>query len=189
MQLPCALGFCLDMSENWAGWVHWEDLVTGTNKHYQGCCNREKSWILKNTFLIRVMEWRTTVPRTGEDRVAVRAGLLSQHPAARLAHYYAQCLAPVQTVTTNKGFQKKAHKKQKAVNLKTKRIKVSSQDGKNVKSQSSRPLQARKNPKTLSAPQVRDHLHRTLTLRELPSKLIWPFRRYTALFFSPLARG
>lgn len=51
------------------------------------------------------------------------------------------------------------------------------------------PPQARKNPKTLSAPQVRDHLHRTLTLRELPSKLIWPFRRYTALFFSPLARG
>lgn len=50
-------------------------------------------------------------------------------------------------------------------------------------------LQARKNPKTLSAPQARDHLHKTLTLRELSSKLIWPFRRYTALLFSPLARG
>lgn len=51
-------------------------------------------------------------------------------------------------------------------------------------------LQARKTPKTLSAPQARDHLHRTLlTLRELSSKLIWPFRRYTTLFFSPLARG
>lgn len=129
MQLPCALGSCLDMSENWAGWVHSEDLVTGTNKHSQGCCNREKSWILKNTFLIRVMEWRTSVPRTGEDRVLVRAALRSQ-----LAYHCAQCLA-LQT----KASKRKHTRKQKAVNLKRKRIKVSSQDGKNVKSQSSHP--------------------------------------------------
>lgn len=44
--------------------------------------------------------------------------LLSQHPEARLAHHCAQCLAPVRTVTTNKGFQKKAHKEAESYKFK-----------------------------------------------------------------------
>lgn len=62
-QLPCIIGSCLNSSENWAGGVHLGDLVTGTNRHYQGqgrLQSREKSQKFKNTFLIQILVWLKT---------------------------------------------------------------------------------------------------------------------------------
>lgn len=46
------------MSMNLAGGAHLRDLVTGTNKRYQGWLqHREKSRVFKNTFLIQILVW------------------------------------------------------------------------------------------------------------------------------------
>lgn len=56
MQLPCIIGSCSDRSVNLAGGAHLGDVVTGTNKRYQGWLqHREKSWVLKNTFWFRFL--------------------------------------------------------------------------------------------------------------------------------------
>lgn len=81
--------------------------------------------------------------------MTVLAGHLSQHLEARLAPQCAQCLAPVHTVTTNKGFQKKTPKEAESCKFKEEKTKVSSQKDRTERMLNLKvpTLQARKTPR------------------------------------------
>lgn len=71
MQLPCIIGSCSNRSVDLAGGAHLGELVTGTNKHYQGWLqHREKSWVLKNTFLTPILVWLKSNERAEKSEEA-----------------------------------------------------------------------------------------------------------------------
>lgn len=135
----------------------------------------------------------------------VLAGHLSQHLEARLAPQCAQCLAPVHTVTTNKGFQKRTPKEAESCKFKEEKTKVSSQKDRTERMLNLKvpTLQARKTPRLgRSAPQARDHLHRWVHTHYCvvspQNSILQGIIQQTSmaipktdcsLFFSPLARG